>query len=147
MVNWNDVIRQANHGNPEPPRKVIKTDEQWRAQLSEEQFRITRDKGTESRNSSPFCGLSEPGVYTCVCCETALFDSASKFGSRSGWPSFREPTRGDVVAYQKEGAATAARIEVTCNVCEAHLGHVFPDGPEPSGLRFCMNGVALDMLG
>ena len=89
------------------------------------------------------CSVFEPGRYDCVCCETELFDSTSKFDSKSGWPSFTQPKTPGVVAYHSDGGHGMERIEATCNVCDAHLGHVFPDGPAPTGLRFCMNGVAL----
>lgn len=140
---WSDVIRWANHGNPPPPRRVEKSDAQWREHLTEEQFQVTRNKGTEPAHSSPMCGLFEPGRYRCVCCDTELFDSASKFQSQSGWPSFSSPVAEGVVAYHVDNSYGMRRIETTCQICDAHLGHVFPDGPEPTGLRFCINAVAL----
>jgi len=141
--NWGDVVRWANHGNPPPPKRVEKTDAQWREQLTDEQYRVTREKGTEPAHSSPMCSLYEPGLYRCVCCDTELFDSASKFKSQSGWPSFTSPVAEGVVAYHPDNSYGMRRIENTCQVCDAHLGHVFPDGPEPSGLRFCINAVSL----
>lgn len=141
--NWSDVIRWANHGNPPPPRRVEKTDAQWREQLTDEQYQVTRNKGTEPAHSSAMCSLFEPGTYRCVCCDTELFDSASKFKSTSGWPSFTRPVADGVVAYHLDNSYGMRRIETTCQVCDAHLGHVFPDGPEPTGLRFCMNALAL----
>ena len=146
MVNWNDVMGYANRGNPEPPRKVIKTDQQWREQLDEEQFRVTRQKGTERPHSSEMCSLFEPGRYSCVCCDTLLFDSSEKFDSGTGWPSFTQPIEISHVAYHKDTSFGMTRVETLCNVCDAHLGHVFPDGPAPSGLRYCINAVALTKI-
>jgi methionine-R-sulfoxide reductase len=142
-LDWGDVIRWANHGNPPPPRRVRKTDSQWRAQLTAEQYGVTRKGGTEAAHSSATCGLFEPGTYRCVCCGTTLFDSAAKYNSHSGWPSFSRPVAEGVIAYQLDDSHGMRRIETTCQVCDAHLGHVFPDGPEPTGLRYCMNALAL----
>lgn len=146
MHNWNDVISRATHGNPAPDRKVTKTEEEWRAQLDAEQYRVTRQAGTERPHSSQMCSLFEPGIYGCVCCGTPLFDGSSKFESHSGWPSFTQPIKDNAVAYHTDSSHGMTRIENTCNVCNAHLGHVFPDGPEPTGLRFCMNAVSLKKL-
>ena len=142
-LTWSRVVELAQRGNLPPPRRVEKTDAEWRALLSEEQYEITRRKGTEQPFSSELCGLFEPGRYHCVCCDTPLFDSTTKFESRTGWPSFTAPLAPDVVAYDVDMSYGMQRIEVTCNVCDAHLGHVFPDGPPPTGLRFCINAVAL----
>lgn len=146
MLKWDDVNRRARAGNPQPPNRVEKTPEQWRAQLSAEQYRVTREHGTERPHSSPMCAVFEPGRYACACCATTLFDSATKFDSGTGWPSFTAPAADDIVAYTLDGSYGMQRIEVTCNVCDAHLGHVFPDGPAPSGLRFCINAAALQKL-
>ncbi|MEA3410587.1 MAG: bifunctional methionine sulfoxide reductase B/A protein [Pseudomonadota bacterium] len=147
MLSWKDIMRFAEKGNPEPERTVRKTDEEWQARLTPEQHRVTRRKGTEMAFSSEMCGVFEPGVYRCVCCDTVLFDSAEKFDSGSGWPSFTQPVRHDAIAYHADNAYGMQRIETTCNTCEAHLGHVFPDGPGSGGLRFCMNAVALGKTG
>lgn len=146
MLTWTEVIQFANQGNPAPARRVEKTPEEWRAQLSPEQFAITRGKGTERAFSSEMCSLFEPGRYACVCCGTVLFDSAAKFESRTGWPSFDQPIAENVVAYHIDGAHGMHRIETTCSTCDSHLGHVFPDGPAPSGLRYCMNALALEKV-
>ena len=146
MLHWNDVIQFANHGNPQPERKVRKSEEEWRVQLTPEQYRITRQKGTEYPFSSEMCDLFEPGLYACVCCSTELFDSSEKFQSGTGWPSFTQPIKPNVVAYHSDNSHGMQRIEATCNTCEAHLGHVFPDGPEPSGLRYCINAVSLEKV-
>ncbi|MGD8809321.1 MAG: peptide-methionine (R)-S-oxide reductase MsrB [Gammaproteobacteria bacterium] len=143
MLKWSKVIELADGGNPPPPRRVEKTPEQWRAQLDDEQYRVTRESGTERPHSSPMCSAFEPGRYECVCCGTQLFDSNTKFDSGTGWPSFSIPLSDDVIAYTLDQSHGMQRIEVRCNVCDAHLGHVFPDGPAPSGLRFCINAVAL----
>ena len=142
-MNWNEVIEQANYGNLQPPRRIEKTEEEWRALLEPETFFVTRLKGTERPFSSEMCSLFEPGLYRCSNCGTDLFDSGAKFDSRSGWPSFSEPVAGNVVSYHRDSSHGMDRIEATCNVCDAHLGHVFPDGPEPSGLRFCINALSL----
>lgn len=143
MLRWIDVLRFARQGNPEPDRVVRKTDQQWRAQLSDEQYQVTRQQGTERAFSSAMCSLFEPGLYACVCCDTLVFDSSEKFESGTGWPSFTQPYKPNAIAYHSDRSHGMQRIETTCNTCEAHLGHVFPDGPEPSGLRYCMNAVAL----
>jgi methionine-R-sulfoxide reductase len=143
MLRWIDVLRFARQGNLEPDRVVRKTEQQWQAQLTDEQYRVTRQQGTERAFSSPMCSLFEPGLYACVCCDTLLFDSSEKFESGTGWPSFSQPYKPNAIAYHNDSSNGIQRIETTCNTCEAHLGHVFPDGPEPSSLRYCMNAVAL----
>ena len=142
-LTWSEVTHLAKHGNPSPPRRVEKTEAQWRDLLTDKQFRITRLKGTERAHSSELCRLFEPGRYECLCCGTELFDAGTKYQSHTGWPSFTQPVSPGVVAYHLDTSRGTHRIEVTCNVCDAHLGHVFPDGPEPSGLRFCINAVSL----
>jgi methionine-R-sulfoxide reductase len=143
MLDWNEVIRLAKKGNHPPPRKVKKSDAEWRAQLSELEYEVTRHHGTERAFSSEMCSLFEPGRYACRCCDTLLFDAETKFESGTGWPSFTQPVTPDVIAYHVDEAYGMVRVETLCNVCDAHLGHVFPDGPAPSGLRYCMNAVAL----
>lgn len=143
MLTWEDVIRFGTQGNPAPPRRVEKTPEQWREQLTADQFAVTREKGTERAFSSPMCSLFEPGEYACVCCDTLLFNSETKFESGSGWPSFDQPVAENVIAYHRDDSLAMSRVETVCAVCDSHLGHVFPDGPEPSGLRYCMNALAL----
>ncbi|CCN45853.1 Peptide methionine sulfoxide reductase msrB [Vibrio nigripulchritudo MADA3029] len=143
MLNWQSVIEFASNGNLKPDRVIHKSEAEWRAQLNDEEYRITRQKGTERAFSSDSCSLFEPGIYHCVCCDTPLFDADVKFESGSGWPSFTQPVRANAIAYHMDESHGMRRIETTCNTCEAHLGHVFPDGPPPSGLRYCMNAVAL----
>ncbi|AGA77530.1 peptide-methionine (R)-S-oxide reductase MsrB [Echinicola vietnamensis] len=143
MLNWSNVIHFATNGNPTPPQRVEKTPEEWQELLSPEQFKITRQKGTERAHSSDMCSLFEPGKYACVCCDTLLFDAGEKFESGTGWPSFTQPVEESAIAYHKDVTFGMVRVEITCNTCDAHLGHVFPDGPEPSGLRYCVNAVSL----
>jgi len=143
MLTWAEVIRFTKDGNPKPDRRLEKTPAEWRAILTPEQYAITREKGTERAHSSGMCSLFEPGQYACVCCGTTLFDSATKFESGSGWPSFDQPIAENVIAYHSDNTHGMSRVETTCNTCDSHLGHVFSDGPEPSGLRYCMNALAL----
>ncbi|AWH86613.1 protein-methionine-S-oxide reductase [Flavobacterium album] len=143
MLKWIDIVKFANNGNPMPTEKVVKTNEEWQRLLTPEQFRITRLKGTERSFSSEMCSLFEPGKYACVCCGTLLFDAAEKFESGTGWPSFTQPVTENAIAYNKDVSHGMVRVETVCNTCDAHLGHVFPDGPKPGGLRYCMNAVAL----
>jgi peptide-methionine (R)-S-oxide reductase len=143
MLNWREVLRMAKDGAPPPERRVEKSDEEWRRELSEDEFRVTRKAGTERAFSSALCSLFEPGIYACRCCDTVLFDAAQKFESGTGWPSFTQPVQPDRVAYHQDESFGMVRVEAVCNTCDAHLGHVFPDGPPPSGLRYCMNAVAL----
>jgi peptide-methionine (R)-S-oxide reductase len=141
-MNWNDVIHYATKGIA-PDRTVKKTEAEWKAQLTPEQYRVTRQKGTERAFSGKLCSVYEEGKYECVCCGSPLFDSSIKFDSKSGWPSFTEPIKANAIKYVKDVSFGMTRVEVMCNVCEAHLGHVFPDGPAPSGLRYCINSESM----
>ncbi|MBX9733764.1 MAG: peptide-methionine (R)-S-oxide reductase MsrB [Chitinophagaceae bacterium] len=143
MLNWNNVLAFANDGNPAPDKRVEKTEKEWKELLTPEQFFVTRQHGTERSHSHDLCTSWEAGIYSCVCCGTVLFDSTEKFESGTGWPSFTQPIKENNVKYIKDSGYGMVRIEAQCNVCDAHLGHVFPDGPPPSGLRYCMNGEAL----
>lgn len=145
-MDWNEVVRLARDGNPAPPRRDIRPEEEWRALLPGDVFQVARLRGTERPFSSPMCSLFVAGRYACACCGTELFDSASKFESGTGWPSFGEPAGVDVVGYHLDSSHGMQRIEALCNVCDAHLGHVFPDGPAPSGLRYCINALALEKI-
>ncbi len=141
-MNWKELLKTISN-TPTPPRKVEKTNEEWARLLTPEQFKVTRLHGTERPFSGEYCELFTPGVYQCVCCGTELFDSTVKFDSRTGWPSFTAPVKNNVVRYISDNSYGMHRVEVLCNVCDAHLGHVFPDGPEPTGLRYCINSVSL----
>ncbi len=146
MLNWNKVIEFAEGGGPEPDLKVVKSDAEWREILTDEQFYVTRQHGTERPFTGEYCESFEPGIYGCRCCGTPLFDANVKFDSGTGWPSFTLPIAENVIRYVMDRSFGMIRIETLCNVCDAHLGHVFPDGPKPSGLRYCMNSVSLKKL-
>jgi len=146
MQTWTDLIKIANNGNPSPDQRIEKSDEEWKALLTEEQFRVTRLKGTERAGSGEFCERHEPGLYGCVCCNTPLFDSREKFDSSSGWPSFTLPVKENAIKYKKDTSHGMIRIEAMCNTCDAHQGHVFPDGPAPSGLRYCINSISMKLI-
>ncbi len=145
-MNWADAIRLAKGGDNPPPRRDVRSEDEWRAQLSPDQYQVMRLKGTERAFSDEMCSLFQPGQYACAGCGTELFDSASKFESGTGWPSFGEPVADGVVGYHLDTSHGMQRVEAVCNVCDAHLGHVFPDGPAPSGLRYCMNAVSLEKV-
>jgi methionine-R-sulfoxide reductase len=147
ILKWQDVLRTAEEGNPAPDHKVVKSEGEWRKQLTPEEYHVTREAGTERAFSSAMCSLFEPGIYSCICCDTVLFDATEKFESGTGWPSFTQPIKPNVIAYNVDSNWGMTRVETVCNTCDAHLGHVFPDGPRPSGLRYCMNAVALKKVG
>lgn len=128
-------------------KKIEKTDEEWQKELTAEQYQVCRQKGTERPFTGKYHDSKEPGSYNCACCGIELFDSGTKFDSGSGWPSFYEPASKENVATEQDISHGMQRTEVTCNSCGAHLGHVFPDGPKPTGLRYCINSTALDLVG
>lgn len=123
--------------------KITKTDEEWRAQLSREEYRVAREHGTERAFTSPLNSEKREGVFNCVACGEPLFSSETKFDSGTGWPSFYKPVQPDAVTEHDDRSFFSRRTEVRCARCDSHLGHVFPDGPKPTGLRYCMNGVVL----
>jgi peptide-methionine (R)-S-oxide reductase len=126
--------------------KIMKSIEEWRRQLTPEQYRIARMRGTERPFTGAYHAIKEPGVYHCVCCGQPLFDAATKFDSGTGWPSFFAPIDPDAVATETDRSLSMVRTEVLCSRCDAHLGHVFPDGPEPTGQRYCMNSASLKLV-
>ncbi|MEF3366315.1 peptide-methionine (R)-S-oxide reductase MsrB [Methylocystis sp. 9N] len=127
--------------------KVVKSDAEWRAQLSPLAFEVTRKEGTERAYTGPYWNDHADGLYRCVCCDTALFDSKAKYDSGTGWPSFFSPISKLNVVESVDNSYGMRRVAVSCKRCDAHLGHVFTDGPRPTGLRYCMNGVALRFVG
>jgi peptide-methionine (R)-S-oxide reductase len=125
---------------------ILKTDKEWKQQLSAEAFEVTRHAGTERPYSGQYWNLHDKGLYRCICCDTALFSSETKFESGTGWPSFWQPVAKENIRENSDLSLGIARTEVSCRRCDAHLGHVFDDGPQPTGLRYCMNSVAFHFV-
>jgi peptide-methionine (R)-S-oxide reductase len=145
-MTWKNVLTYATKGNLTPDSRVEKSDSEWQQLLTPEQFYITRKKGTERAFTGEYCEAHEPGLYACRCCGTPLFDSRQKFESGTGWPSFTIPVKENVIKYEDDSSFGMHRVEVMCNVCDGHLGHVFPDGPAPSGLRYCINSASIKLV-
>jgi len=127
------------------PNKIAKTDEEWKKQLSPEQYQVARKAGTEPAFTGKYWNTKDKGVYHCVCCGAPLFNSETKFDSGTGWPSFYQPVGQGAVEEETDRSYGMVRTEARCAQCNAHLGHVFPDGPKPTGLRYCMNSASLDL--
>jgi peptide-methionine (R)-S-oxide reductase len=143
-LNFLEVLAQET--NASPIGRIVKTDEEWKRILTREQYYVTRQKGTEAPYSSPLNKIHAEGTFVCVCCELPLFSSKAKFDSHTGWPSFWTPIASQNVREETDNSLSETRTEVLCARCDAHLGHVFDDGPPPTGLRYCMNGVALKFV-
>jgi len=141
------VVRLAGpDGRPKEPEaisRVVKSDEEWQRLLTPEQYRVARGRGTEPAFCGGLLSNKEPGIYVCVCCSLPLFSSASKFASGTGWPSFFQPFAAENITEREDRGLGMVRTEILCTRCDAHLGHVFPDGPPPTGLRYCLNSAAL----
>lgn len=135
-----------NQTNSKGIKKVTKTNEEWKKELTPEQYHVTREKGTEVPFSSPLNEIHEDGVFECVACGLPLYDAKTKFDSGTGWPSFYEPIAAENVREEVDKSLWQTRTEVLCARCDAHLGHVFDDGPKPTGLRYCMNGTAMKFV-
>ena len=145
-MSFSIAIKRGNSYKSVPEQRIEKTIQEWKRILTPEQFRITREKQTEPPHSGVFCGIHKKGIYNCICCSTPLFNSKIKMNTATGWPSFTQPIKENAIKYRKDSSFGMLRVEVMCNTCDAHLGHVFPDGPEPSGLRYCINSVAIILV-
>jgi len=140
------TLNKNNTSENLPFEKIEKTEAAWKAQLDDQTYYVTREKGTERAFTGAFWDHKSTGIYTCVCCDLPLFDSATKFKSGTGWPSYYQPISEVNVKEEVDNTFGMQRVEVLCNRCDAHLGHIFPDGPKPTGLRYCINSVSLKFV-
>jgi peptide-methionine (R)-S-oxide reductase len=146
MLRWADILTYATYGNPEPPRHLVLPAAEWEARLTPAQLAVLRGRGTEPPYRNAYCRSYAPGYYGCAGCGSLLFEAATKYHAISGWPSFTQPVAKDALSYHFDYEHHMTRIEVRCNACAGHLGHVFPDGPAPAGVRYCLNSVSLEHL-
>ena len=140
------MLRFAKYSNPEPPRTIEKTEVEWQAQLTPAQFKVLRQHHTEPPYRNAYCRSYEPGFYACAGCGSLLFTASTKYHAISGWPSFTQPITKNAIKYAFDESSYMQRIAADCNVCGGHLGHVFPDGPAPSGIRYCINSESMNWL-
>ena len=143
MLKWIDVIKFVRYGSPAPNHTIVKSPEEWKTLLTPDQYKITREKGTEAPFSAALNKTYFQGEFACSCCSALLFSGNDYYDSGSGWPAFTQPYSPGAIKYEADYKLSKKRVEVLCNVCDSHLGHVFPDGPAPSGLRYCINSLSI----